>query len=581
MLQGSGTIRHVPRRQVLLGLISAILCCIAVSAAFSQVSYQRLKSFGNHPSESSGPNPNWLIYGSDGYLYGTTTTAAYKLKADGTEFRVLHLFTGVAGDGGIPVVGLVEATNGSLYGTTSSGGTGWGTIFKLNKDGSGYTVVYQFTGYAPGTFAHSGGNPNSGLIEASDGKLYGTALTSTSLAGPAPGVVYRVNQNGSGYTVLRVFNFNDGAYPTAGLMEGSDGMLYGTTSRGGAGGFGTVFKMNKDGSGHLILHSFDGPKGADGSNPSTQLLEGSDGTLYGATAGDSVNDLGTVYKILKDGSGYTVLHNFTRNAGEGSSPRGRLLEGRDGALIGTTYFGGKTNRNFQYGMGTLFKVNKDGNDYMVLRRFDLTDLGGINPQSSLVKGSNGVLFGAAFSDGVLGGGTLFMLQEDASHYQVLHRFAGVNWDGISPLSSVLAGSDGVLYGTTYEGGSRGYGIVYTLSRDGHSYDVLHRFTDNAGDGSRPIASLVEGAGNLFYGTTAWGGGRDMGTVFKLDKTGGGFSVLHDFGSNPEDGYQPFAGLVEGEAGVFFGTTLRGGVNDAGTIFRVKNDGGGYLVLYSF
>src|SRR6185369_3544495 len=91
---------------------------------FPQVSYQRLKSFGNHPSESSGPNPNWLIYGSDGYLYGTTTTAAYKLKADGTEFRVLHLFTGVAGDGGIPVVGLVEATNGSLYGTTSSGGTG-------------------------------------------------------------------------------------------------------------------------------------------------------------------------------------------------------------------------------------------------------------------------------------------------------------------------------------------------------------------------------------------------------------------------------------------------------------------------
>jgi uncharacterized repeat protein (TIGR03803 family) len=159
-------------------------------------------------------------------------------------------------------------------------------VFKLNKDGNGYSVLHHFTGYMDG---EDGSNPQ-GVVEGSDGALYGT----TQSGGPpgdifhptGSGTVFKLNKNGSGYTVLHRFPgmAGDGAEPWAGLVEGRDGALYGTTLGGGTNNLGTVFKLKKDGSGYAVLHNFLNIE-VDGNRPMAGLLAGSDGALYGTTDG--------------------------------------------------------------------------------------------------------------------------------------------------------------------------------------------------------------------------------------------------------------------------------------------------------
>jgi uncharacterized repeat protein (TIGR03803 family) len=286
--------------------------------------YQRLKSFGS--LVDSGGRP-WapLIQGSDGALYGTTSEGgAYKrelkdgyvgvgtvfrLNKDGTGYTLLHSF-GSDGDGWWPQARLLEASDGALYGTTVHGGEftnqtpygyGYGTVFKLNKNGSDYRVLHSFNSL-------DGVPLETALVEGSDGTLYGISEGVTNNAG----VLFKLNKDGSDYNVLRIFGSSspDGQWPSA-LLRGSDGALYGTTSGGGANNAGTVFRLNPDGSGYSVLRSF-GSSSVDGREP-FELLQGSDGALYGITSigGASTNGLGTMFRLNKDGSGYTVLHSFS------------------------------------------------------------------------------------------------------------------------------------------------------------------------------------------------------------------------------------------------------------------------------
>ncbi len=298
-----------------------------------------------------GSNPNGLIQGTDGLLYGTTASGSidnpfgqygfgtiFKLNKDGSGYTVLHSFSVSPG-------GLTEGSDGMLYGTTAYRGMGDDrprpvTVFRLNKDGSGYTVL---RGNIDGEFDRS-----TVLLEGSDGALYGTTRKGgNGFDSSGPGTVFKLNKDGSGYMVLRVFAYNDGdgARPEAHWIEGSDGSLSGATAfSGGTNDGGTVFKMNKDGSGYTVLRSFGG---RDGVLPHA-LLEGGDGNIYGATSYGGINDAGTVFKLNKDGSGYTVLRHFS-GSGDGSYPSG-LVQGSDGSLYGTTYYGGDLN------LGTVFRL---------------------------------------------------------------------------------------------------------------------------------------------------------------------------------------------------------------------------------
>ena len=149
-----------------------------------------------------------------------------------------------------------------------------------------------------------------------------------------------MNKDGTDFTVLRHFGpVASGRTPYGGLVEGADGAIYGTTVGGGASGLGTVFRMSKAGTTFTVLHSFSA-NAADGQNPYAGVIEGSDGWLYGTTTQGGSDNRGTVFKLRKDGSSYLVLHSFSATGMDGDEPWGALVEGTGGALYGTTRAGG-------------------------------------------------------------------------------------------------------------------------------------------------------------------------------------------------------------------------------------------------
>jgi uncharacterized repeat protein (TIGR03803 family) len=518
------------------------------------------------------------VEGSDGALYGTTShgganrsidSAAgtvFRLNKDGSGYSVLYNFGSGFSDGWMPQAGLVEGNDGALYGTASIGGAvpfedqsgvgSFGTLFKLNKDGSGYAVLHRFSGA-------NGAHPLAPLILASDGMFYGTT---SSGGGNFAGTVFKLNQSGTDYALVRSFDNGDGANPQAPLIQGSDGVLYGTTYSGGIYNVGTVFKLNRDGSGYRVLRSFS-TTGRDGYWPQAGLLEGSDGALYGTTFFDSDDENGTVFKINKDGSGYSILRSFAGgNVGDGRNPQAGLIEARDGALYGTTFAGGA------HESGTVFKLNKDGTGYSVVYSFSTDAL----PKAPLIQGRDGALYGT--TEGVDRNppspgdfGTVFKVSPDGSGYSLLHSFGISSDDGVHPHAGLLQGSDGALYGTTGGWGEWGEidATVFKLKEDGSGYSVLHRFASNDNPCCPRIGpslfSLVEGRDGMLYGTTSSPGG----TVFRLSKDGTDFSVVHSFGGNgrlwPST---PWAGLVQGTDGVLYGTTFGGGDLGFGTVFKL-------------
>lgn len=275
----------------------------------------------------------------------------FKLSSDGNGFVVLRQFTGLDGDGRYPDQ-IFDGKDGILYGTTSGGGNNLaGTVFKLNQDGTGYSVLFSF----PATNDLLS-YPRGPLVEGADGVLYGT-IGSLNPATNGHVTVFKLDKHGSGFGVLHTVSTGpDCCYPNSHLMQSSDGVLVVTTD----GGADTVWKIRTDGSGYAVLHQFTGFPN-DGAEPQGRLVEGREGALYGATSGGGKFGGGIVFLLNRDGSGYTVLWNFVENCGAGSGSVAVPLEGSDGALYGTTQSGGA-------GGGTVFRLNNDGSNYQVLRQ---------------------------------------------------------------------------------------------------------------------------------------------------------------------------------------------------------------------
>ncbi len=303
------------------------------------------------------------------------------------------------------------------------------------------------------------------------------------------------------FETLYSFEF-EGAQPVGELVEGTDGTLYGVTRVGGKfdraddlgePGDGTIFSISPSG-GHTVLHHFDGAHGA---TPFAGLTLANDGNFYGITSAGGANDLGVVYKITPSGD-YSVIFECTENLGV--SPKCKLAQGADGALYATASFEGPN------GGGTVFKVTTSG-------------------QATL-----------------------------------LHGFA--NPEGGEPDTGLLLGSDGMFYGVTKFGGSSNNGVIFQMTPAG-SLTVLHEFAGS--DGSQPDALLIEGSDHALYGVASAGGANGHGAAFRIT-TNGDFSVLHDF--DTATGSTPEARLLEIQAGVFLGATTEGGANGTGCIYRL-------------
>ncbi len=290
-----------------------------------------------------------------------------------------------------------------------------------------------------------GANPGAGLVQGSDGNFYGTTYGSGS--GPSGyGNVFRISSNGTLTNLWSFTNGLDGANPLAGLVQGSDGNFYGTTSQGGASGNGNVFRITA--SGILSnLHSF---IGADGANPSAGLIQGNDGNFYGTTSAGG-NGSGTAFRISPAGS-LTTLWSFARGV-DGASPYAALVQGTDGNLYGTTSQGGVS------GNGTVFRIGLNGNLTNLWEFTGCADGG--NSSAGLVQGSDGNLYGTTLgsASGPSVYGTVFQIKPNGS---LITLYSFDTNDGANPNAALVQGSDGSFYGTTYTGGANGYGTVFRL-----------------------------------------------------------------------------------------------------------------------
>jgi uncharacterized repeat protein (TIGR03803 family) len=354
-----------------------------------------------------------------------------------------------------------------------------------------YHVLHEFN-YSDGQYTYC-----TPILSGST--LYGTAFQGGANSN---GSIFKIDTDGSDFTLLHSFSrpsSYDGNQPRCGLaLSGST--LYGTTWHGGLNTTGTVYKINTDGSGYSILHSFGGN---DGQNPyATVIIDGS--TLYGTTGGGTPDyTSGTIYTMNTDGTGFRVLHSFNGGNADGRFCQSRLtLVGS--TLYGTTTFGGTND------LGTIFKIATDGSGFTILHSFSGGDGDGLDPQCGLTLGDS-ALYGMTWGGGSSDLGTVFKIGLDGADFAVLHHFTGQNGDGASPYCGDLALCGSTLYGTTWGGGG-GMGTVFSLGTRGDDFEILHSFVTSS-EGSNPAGGLVVD-GSTLYGTT-YKGGRLRGTVFSL------------------------------------------------------------------
>jgi uncharacterized repeat protein (TIGR03803 family) len=449
-----------------------------------------------------------------------------------------------------PLSGVVEGPGGWLYGT-SQGGQG-GVIYRVKKDGTGFSIIFDFVG---------NGTPSRGpLIVGSDGLLYGTLLLPASIDGG----VYSIGTDGSGFTVHAL---PLQALIISGMIEGQDGRLYGTTFGGGAHDGGTVFGINKNGSGFAVVHHF-GSAAFDGLQPLAEPLEGNDGQLFVTTPGGGTANAGVVCRMSKSGAGFFVLHHFPAlGTNDGRIPNGRLWEGPGGYLYGTTEAGGVGGEEDLFGgFGVVYRVSTDGDIYSVVRRFEGGVSDGQRPKNVFV-GADGLLYGTSqnggFARSVDG---IFRMGTTGDNFTLV--FTWVTSDNQSiQLNGIVESTDGNFYGTSGAGGANNAGQTFKVRPNGTQYQNLHEFSSTGSDGSNPWALVLDGDGT-FYGSTLAGGANDAGTIYKLE-TNGNYRVLHDFA--PEGGF-PF-GLVGGSDGFLYGSSYYGQ-----EIFRLSKDGSEYSVV---
>jgi uncharacterized repeat protein (TIGR03803 family) len=379
---------------------------------------------------------------------------------------------------------------------------------------------------------------------------------------------------------------NDPKLPYAGLIFDKAGNLYGTTEFGGTDNQGTVFEITPNSNGgwtESVLYNFTGSE--DGGQPYGSLAFDSSGNLYGTTNfGGSTNcnlGCGTVFKLTPGSGGWTesVLYTFTGGS-DGREPYARLLLDASGNLYGTTLLGGTIGSVCSSGCGTVFKLTHGSSGWTesVLYAFE-GGADGASPYDGLAFDPTGNLYGTAYAGGASANGAIFKLTPGSSNWteSVIHSFSG-GYDGTHPYGDLILDTTGNLYGTAYQGGHQGYGIVFQLQPNSNGRwkeKLLHGFANTPA--GNPVAGLVmDTAGNL-YGTTMLGAvtstcTNGCGALFKLTPSTGGawtYKVVHDFGQGT-DGYHPTGDLILDSTGNLYGTTQAGGAQGSGMVFQIMH-----------
>ncbi|MFZ0825924.1 MAG: choice-of-anchor tandem repeat GloVer-containing protein [Verrucomicrobiia bacterium] len=395
---------------------------------------------------------------------------------------------------GLLTVSGAAATDDGAYSVVVSDDFYWATsddadlaVLPIIQTGSTLNTLHSFV------IGTDGGWLN-GLVQGTNGSLYGTAQSGGA---NGYGTAFRITTNG--VMTISVFNQVNGAYPYAGVVQATDGNFYGTTLQGGAASAGNVFKLSPV-LGVTSLYSFTG--GTDGNLPTAGLVQGSDNNFYGTTYEGGTYGNGTVFKIATNGA-FTALYSF-QGGNDGYGPWAGLVQGKDGNFYGITEYGG-----LSLGQGTVFKVTPTGTLTTLHTFHGAAD--GAYPTASLIQAADGNYYGTTSEGGTNdNGGTVFKMAANGV-VTILHQFGA--GDGASPAAGLVQGSDGNLYGTTELGGLGGYGTAFTITTNG----VLNTIVwFNWSIGAYPTAPLIQATDGNFYGTTAFGGVNGFGTVFRLN-----------------------------------------------------------------
>jgi uncharacterized repeat protein (TIGR03803 family)/autotransporter-associated beta strand protein len=495
---------------------------------------------------TNGESPyGGVIEDAGGNLFGTTSGGGGG-GGYGTVFEIAKgsdaittLATFNKNNGGIPNAGVIEDASGDLFGTTSYGGaSGDGTVFEIATGNGMMATLASFNGT-------NGASPYGGVIEDASGNLFGTTPTGGA---SNDGTVFEVAKGSGTITTLGSFNNANPLAPCGGVIEDTNGNLFGTTEQGGASSDGTVFEVAKGSGTFTTVASFDG---TNGKLPYAGVIKDASGNLFGTTEQGGASGDGTVFEIAAGSGTITTLATF--NGTNGKDPYAGVIEDASGNLFGTTELGGASND------GTVFEIAKGSGTISTLATFDGAN--GANPGAGVIEDAGGNLFGTTSGGGASGDGTVFEVAKGSGTITTLASFNGTNGSG--PCAGLIEDASGNVFGAAAGGGAWNDGTAFEVAKGSKTITVLASF--NGTDGDAPCGGVIEDAGGNLFGTTNSGGASAYGTVFEIAKGSGTITTLASF--NGSNGEEP-NGVIGDTSGNIFGTATSGGSGGFGTVFEI-------------
>ncbi|MBL7931782.1 MAG: T9SS type A sorting domain-containing protein [Bacteroidia bacterium] len=512
---------------------------------------------------SPGLSPQYtkLLQASNGKLYGVTLSGGFNnagvLFEYDTAASAYSWKFDFGGTNGISPRGSLIEAGGKLYGMTQLGGANnLGVIFEYDYTTNTFTKKIDFTGT---TGTAMGGQPFGTLVDVGGNKLYGV----TRIGGANNfGVIFEYDYSTNTYTKKIDFNGNVGSAMGSlpnGQLVLAGGSLYGLASTGGTAGVGTLFEYNH--STNTFTKKVD-MTSANGQAPQGSLMLASNGNLYGTTVsgGGGAPAGGVIFEYNVGTSTYTKLYDFVGSGINGATPNGDLLQASNGKLYGMTRLGGSN------GQGVIFEYDLGTSTYTKKIDFTLATTGG-NPLGTLMQVNTGKIYGLASSGGAGSGGTLFHYSPTSNTFTKKVDLNTSNNGGPCHGGLTLA-NNGLYYGMTNVGGANSVGTIFEYAKTSNTYTKKIDLT--TANGSLPFGALVKASNNKLYGLTSGGGSNSLGTLFEYDPGTNTYTKRADFNGNASTqlGGVPYGSLVEFSGNSkLYGICKQGGSSNQGTIFE--------------
>jgi len=482
------------------------------------------------------------LWGANRYGGSLSGGVLYKTSPTGTGLMPVFNFDGAAAAAS-PIGNVVQAPNGRFYGTTMYGGVAnKGTIFEYDPESGLLFKLHQFNFYENGQY------PSADLIVADNGKIYGSAGDGGT---DNYGILFELDIVTKTFTILINFDGpNNGATPIGNLLQASDGYIYGLTKSGGLNNHGTIFKIDPLTGSFTKLHDLNGP--SSGREPLSGFCEAANGNLFTTTRFGGIHDAGTILEFNLSTASLTKEFDMV-NSGTGYNPKGGLVLANDGMLYGISD---------GIGGGSIIRYNYIDSIFTKLMNLDILNHGD-NSTGTFLKHTNGSLYMTCPDGGINGAGTIVTYNTSTGVLSKIYDFPAST--DSEPCRNLTMGYDGKIYGNLHYSFSNS-GKLFEFNVTSLSYNEIFQFGVPSINGRTPSGKLALGADNKIYGVTTEGGTFGHGCIYRYNASNGLYEQLWSFdGTN--SGSQPKFGLVDGGNGKFYGTTFVGGANNLGVLFE--------------